>query len=85
MNYQIGELAASYNLEPQLAIEYLTSYLENYSTKDNTSQQWAYLRLAQVYKNIGDKTKALFWIEKALRVAPGFKEAAKEKILIQML
>ena len=85
LNYQIGELAASYNLEPQLAIEYLTSYLENYSTKDNTSQQWAYLRLAQVYKNTGDKTKALFWIDKALRVAPGFKEAAKEKILIQML
>lgn len=85
LNYQIGALAASYNLEPELAITYLKTYLENYSTNDNTSEQWAYLRLAQVYKNTGDKSKALFWIDKALNLAPEFKEAAKEKKLIQLL
>jgi tetratricopeptide (TPR) repeat protein len=85
LNYQIGELVARYTLDSKLGIEALKRYLENYSTKDNTSQQWAYLRLAQVYKNTGDKIKALFWVDKALRVAPEFKEAAKEKILIQLL
>jgi hypothetical protein len=34
---------------------------------------------------MGAKTKALFWIDKALTTAPGFKQAAKEKILIQQL
>jgi len=85
LNYQIGELVARYTLDSKLGIEALKRYLENYSTKDNTSQQWVYLRLAQVYKNTGDKIKALFWVDKALRVAPEFKEAAKEKILIQLL
>jgi hypothetical protein len=38
-----------------------------------------------VYKNTGDKTKALFWIEKALAIAPEFEQALKEKRLIQQL
>ena len=85
LNYLIGDLAVGYNLDPQLAIEYLKIYLENYSTDNDISQQWPYLRLAQVYKNTGDKTKALFWIEKALAIAPEFEQALKEKRLVQQL
>ena len=85
LNYLIGELAASYNLQPQLAIKHLKTYLQYYSSKDNTPIWWPYLRLAQVYRSMGAKTKALFWIDKALAIAPRFKQAAKEKILIQQL
>lgn len=83
LNYLIGELAASHNLEPQLAIKHLKIYLQYYSAENITPIQWPYFRLAQVYRSMGDKTKALFWIDKALAIAPGFTQAAKEKILIQ--
>ena len=81
----LDALEARYEAHIAEADATIKIYLENYSTVDEISQQWAYLRLAQVYKNTRDKTKALFWIEKALAIAPEFEQALKEKRLIQQL
>jgi len=48
-------------------------------------KDWAYYRLAQIYKNIGNKQSALQWIDKALADRPDFKEAKKEKEIILSL
>jgi tetratricopeptide (TPR) repeat protein len=85
LNYQIGKIAAQYNLEPEYGIMCLSEYLANYSIKDGVPKDWAYYRLAQIYKNLGKKEIALTWINKALLDRTDFKEAQKEKSLILAL
>lgn len=85
LNYQIGKIAAQYNLDAELGINCLQTYIKNHSAKDGVPKDWAYYRLAQIYKNLGQKDTALQWIDKALASRPDFKEAQKEKKLIQAL
>ena len=85
LNYQIGKIAAQYNTDPDLGINCLQEYIQNHSAKDGVPKDWAYYRLAQIYKNLGKKESALVWIDKALQDRPDFKEARVEKALIQAL
>ncbi|MEM7185731.1 MAG: tetratricopeptide repeat protein [Bacteroidota bacterium] len=85
LHYQIGKIAAQYNLDAELGINCLQKYIENYSVKDGVPKDWAYYRLAQIYKNLGQKKPALEWIDKALVDRPDFEEALKEKQLILSL
>jgi tetratricopeptide (TPR) repeat protein len=85
LNYQIGKIAAQYNLDAQLGINCLLAYVKNHTVKDGVPKDWAYYRLAQIYKNVGDKALAIQWIDKALSNRPDFKEAKKEKEIILAL
>ncbi|MBT0607458.1 tetratricopeptide repeat protein [Aequorivita echinoideorum] len=85
LNYQIGKIAAQYNIKPHYGIECLYQYLADYSVKDGVPRDWAYYRLAQIYKNLGKKEIALTWINKALLERNNFEEAKKEKSLILAL
>lgn len=80
--YQIGKISAEYNIEPEYGIECLNQFLANYTIKDVVPKEWAYYRLAQIYKNIGNKEIALTWINKALAGQSTFDGAQKEKSLI---
>lgn len=77
--YQIGKIVAQYNLDSSLGISCLKKYIDNHSTRDGVPKDWAYLRLAQIYRNLNNKTEALTWIEKALASRSDFKEALSEK------
>ncbi len=79
LNYQIGKIAAQYNLDAELGINCLQAYIENHSVRDGVPKDWAYYRLAQIYKNQGNKTTALQWINKALSDRPDFEQAQEEK------
>lgn len=85
LNYQIGKIAAQYNLDAELGINCLQAYIENHSVRDGVPKDWAYYRLAQIYKNIGKKDTALRWIDKALSDRPDFEQAQLEKKKIQSL
>ncbi len=85
LNYQIGKIAAQYNLESDLGIQCLNAYIKNYTVRDGVPLDWAYYRMAQIYKNLGQKSKALSWIGKALESRPDFQEALSEKKLILAL
>jgi len=85
LNYQIGKIAAQYNLDAELGINCLQAYIQNHSAKDGVPKDWAYFRLAQIYKNLGEKSEALSWINKALSKRPDFKEAKQEKTAILSL
>ncbi len=85
LHYQIGKIAAQYDLDAELGINCLKKYIENHSVKDGVPKDWAYYRMAQIYKNMGEKDNALLWINKALTKRPDFKEAKKEKKLILSL
>ncbi|GAB5401273.1 MAG: hypothetical protein Aureis2KO_28580 [Aureisphaera sp.] len=82
LRYQIGKIAAQYNLDAELGINCLQKYIENHSLADGVPKDWAYYRLAQIYKNKGEKDTALAWIDKALHDRPDFREAQEEKEII---
>ena len=85
LNYQIGKVAAQYNVKPEVGIICLQKYLENHSVRDGVPKDWAYYRLAQIYKNKADKELALLWINKALASRSDFNEAKLEKETILKL
>ncbi|MFT4668439.1 MAG: tetratricopeptide (TPR) repeat protein [Ulvibacter sp.] len=85
LNYQIGKIAAQYNIDPELGLYSLEQYVKNHSVKDGVPKDWAYFRMAQIYKNLGKKENALLSINRALSSRPDFKEALEEKRIIKAL
>ncbi|WP_458627565.1 tetratricopeptide repeat protein [Winogradskyella sp. PC D3.3] len=77
MHYQIGKVCADYNIQLEKGEKCLKTYLSNHSAKDGVPKEWAYYRLAQIYKHKNNKTEALVWINKAIDGLPDidvFKE-----------
>ena len=77
MHYQIGKVCADYNIQLEKGEKCLKTYLSNHSAKDGVPKEWAYYRLAQIYKHKNNKTEALVWINKAISGLPDidvFKE-----------
>ncbi len=85
LHYQFGKIAGQYGIGLDQGISCLNKYLKNYSAKDGVPKDWAYLRLSQIYKHKGNKSKALEWVNKALNSRKNFKEAIAEKKIIQKL
>lgn len=82
LNYQIGEVSAVFNIDLKKGEEGLLKYIENFSSEDEVSIEWAYLRLAQIYKHQENKVNAIQLVNKALTIKPEFELALKEKNLI---
>ncbi|MBV1925179.1 MAG: tetratricopeptide repeat protein [Dokdonia sp.] len=85
LHYQLGKVAGQYGIGLDQGIQCLHRYIEFYSTKDGVPKDWAYLRLAQIYRHKTDKEEAKKWIEKALASRSDFKEALAERSLINAL
>ncbi len=85
LNYQIGKVAAEYNIELQKGEMCLNDYLKNYSAADGVPKAWAHYRLAQIYKHKGNKTEALRYIGLALNELPEIKPFKEEKATILLL
>lgn len=85
LHYQLGKIAGQYGIGLEQGILCLNNYIEKYTAADGVPKDWAYLRLAQIYRHKGDKVLALQWIEKALDSRSDFKEALAEKKIIEIL
>ncbi|WP_430411990.1 tetratricopeptide repeat protein [Kordia sp.] len=81
LHYQIGKVAAEYNLELEKGEKCLYIYIENYTAKDGVPKSWAYYRLAQIFKHKRNKQEALKWIDKAL-AEKELKPFKKQKAVI---
>ncbi|WP_303318167.1 tetratricopeptide repeat protein [Flavivirga abyssicola] len=83
MHYQIGKVAAEYNIELQKGERCLKTYLDNYSAEDGVPKAWANYRLAQIHMHKKNKQEALKYIELAIAELPKIKpfKEEKEKIL----
>ncbi len=83
LHYQIGKVAAEYNIELEKGEQCLQTYLKNYSTKDGVPKAWAYYRLAQIHAHKKNKETALNYIDLAIAQLPKIKpfKEEKEKIL----
>ncbi|MCC1484727.1 tetratricopeptide repeat protein [Winogradskyella immobilis] len=82
LHYQIGKVCADYNVQLDKGERCLMRYIENYSAADGVPKEWAYYRLAQIYKHKNDKNKAIEYIDKALEIRSDFKQALREKSTI---
>lgn len=79
LHYQIGKVSAEYHVELDKGEHCLNTYIKNYSAADGVPLEWAYYRLAQVYKYRGNKPEALKYINKAISGLPDIKVFAEEK------
>lgn len=77
--YQIGKVAAQYNIELQKGEACLQTYLKNFSSRDGVPRAWAHYRLAQIYMYKKNKSEALKHIDLALAELPEIKPFKKEK------
>lgn len=85
LHYQIGKVAAEYNIELTKGEECLHTYIKNYSAADGVPKAWANYRLAQIYKHKKNKTEALKYIDLAIAELPDIKPFKEEKKTIQRL
>ncbi|MCB4799211.1 tetratricopeptide repeat protein [Neotamlana laminarinivorans] len=83
LHYQIGKVAAEYNVELQKGEKCLKVYIKNYSAEDGVPKAWANYRLAQIYYHKQNKTEALKHIDLALKELPKIQvfKNKKQKIL----
>ncbi len=85
LNYQIGKICSDYGLHLDKGIEHLNAYIENYTVLDGVPLEWAYLRLAKIYRKKLNKDRALAWINKSLSLNPGLPPALAERSAIERL
>lgn len=83
LHYQIGKVAAEYNVQLEKGEQCLQTYLKNYSAQDGVPKAWAHYRLAQIHTHQNNKQKALEYIDMAIAQLPKIKpfKEQKEKIL----
>ena len=85
LHYQIGKVAAEYNIQLVKGEQCLQKYIENYSAEDGVPVAWANYRLAQIYKHSKNKEKAIKYIDLAIVALPKIKVFKEEKAEIVML
>lgn len=79
LHYQIGKVAAEYNIELQKGERCLQIYLKNHSTEDGVPKAWAHYRLAQIHTHKNNKQEALKYIDLAIAELPKTKPFKEEK------
>ena len=79
LHYQIGKVAAEYNVELNKGEQCLQTYIKNYSAADGVPKAWANFRLAQIQKHKGNKPEALKYINIAIEALPKIKVFQNEK------
>lgn len=77
--FELGERAATFDVQPVMAAQYLETYIANYDYRDLKSPAWAYFHLAKIKVGQNDKDEALKNINRALAHKVRFPEAEKEK------
>jgi len=85
LRYQLSKLSADYRFNLDKGITCITNYMTHLTAKDGVPKEWAYYRLAQIYKHKKSKNEALTSINKALSIRSDFKQALKEKTEILKL
>lgn len=85
LKYELGEAAATYEIQLEAGEKFLKDYIDNYGYQDIKSPSWAYYRLAQIERIRNNQKIALAFIEKSLAIDPEFDKALIEKQRIQRL
>ncbi|WP_250432980.1 tetratricopeptide repeat protein [Hanstruepera flava] len=85
LHYQIGKVAAEYNVQLHKGEACLQLYLKNHTAEDGVPKAWAHFRLAQIYKHQNNKDLALNHIDQAISELPNIDVFREEKSQILKL
>ena len=85
LHYQIGKICAEFEIEMDKGIVHLNAYIHNYTVLDGVPLEWAYYRLAKIYRKKSDRPNALVWINRSLEIRPDLEPALVEKLAIEGL
>lgn len=83
MHYQIGKVCADYNIQLDKGEKCLKVYLAKHSSKDGVPKEWAFYRLAQIYKHKNNTEEAMVWIDKAIAGLPDIEVFKEFKATLQ--
>ena len=72
--FDLGRVAAEFQLEPELGIAFLDHYLKDSGFKDNYPLEWAYYYRSRIYLYRKEFQKAEASIQKALEINSNFEE-----------
>ena len=84
-HFLVANACVVHNTQLALGQRYIQAYIDEFSSKDHKSLEFAYLLQAQLFKLQNKKYEALISIEKALSITSDFNAALKEKQLILLL
>jgi tetratricopeptide (TPR) repeat protein len=79
LNYELGKIAAEYDVDLKNGLKFLDTYLANYNYRDIHSLEWVYYRKAQIQAKLNNKAEATKSINRALAIRQDFSEAKIEK------
>jgi tetratricopeptide (TPR) repeat protein len=79
LNYHLGKVSATYNVDLAKGEMCLKKYITNYSLEDGVPLEWAYFNLARIYRHQKLKHQAQNWINKALKARPDNPKFIEEK------
>ena len=79
LNYQIGKISSDYQIQIDRGIDHLNKYIANYTVLDGVPLEWAYYRMAKLYRAKKDKNEAQLWLAKSLAIKPDFRPALEEQ------
>lgn len=85
LRYQIGKVCGDYGVKLDEGIGHMEEFVAQYSVKDGVPIEWAYYRLARLYRQKKDKKTADEWIKKALTMRGDFELAIAERDRISAL
>ncbi len=81
-HYQLGKVAAQYNVELQKGEQNLQTYIKNFSAIDRIPKAWAHYYLARINVHKKNKDYALKHINLAITELPKIKSFKEEKARI---
>ena len=85
LHFLIATACVLHNTKLGIGLQYIQTYIDTISSKDNEPLEEAYLIQAQLFKLQNNSPKALSSIKQALLLKPDFAAALKEQQLILLL
>jgi hypothetical protein len=83
-NYQLADYAWNNKVGLKQSVGLLKKFIDEYSGTEETDLAYAYLRMAQIHKELGKKVKAKHWINKAVAQKDNFAIALKTQSQLYM-
>lgn len=85
LHYQIGKVCGEYGVKLEKGLYHMGEYIKDYTPLDGVPLEWAYFRMAKLYRHKKDKPNAQKWIAKALRLDDTLKAALEEQKIINAI
>ncbi|WP_224489021.1 tetratricopeptide repeat protein [Robertkochia flava] len=83
IHYQFGKIASKYGINMEEGLRHLRHYESRYNPYSRIGLEWIYYHMAMIYKSLNEPENAMAYIQKSLRVVPGFEPAEAVRSMLE--